>query len=828
MKILGFDISINKEKVTAKTDTKSKGYTNPAIIKIAQGFKDTSRKDIQKWRTALQQMQHPEEPKFAAYYDLINDLLTDGHLQSQMQMRKMSTLNTDFQVINRKTGKINEALSFTVQQQWFYQFLDTALDSVLFGASIVEFTGFNGDKISLNDLPRRNVVTTQKRIYPDLQKPDFIDYSNPLFAKWLLQIGHDGDIGILNNIIPNLIWLRNVMQSWAEFCEKFGLPLITATTNTTDSGIIKNVHEMLINLGEAGVGTFPHGTEISFQEANRTDAYQTYMQFIKVNADMVSKQLVGSTMLADQGSNRSQTEVHERTLDNKIAQSDKRLIQFIVNDQLFPLLQLQGYAISEDDIFEFKTAEQDISLTELWNITNGLLTSGHEVQTEWLSKTFNIPIEGKKKSLKLNDDNIKAMAERYPANCCATDITASGGAIGKTLNELTLELINHIFNKKDTAGIIGQFIVSEGLHLLNGLRKNFKTISPYMGPDLLMLQMMEYNIFEFSASKTEARLVAMTDLLIDKENKKLREFKEFEALCLKETKDFDKRFLRVEYDLAVSVGQNSAAYVRFMAEKDSVTSFVKYQTVGDAQVRASHQVLDGKIFNLSDKEAMDLFPPNGYGCRCEMLQHIGPKTKVMRGAEAKELLLLNDPKYIGSQFEINRGDLKQVFTKKQFYRSTKGLPERLNAMTFDKYKLKKWEDFKENLKDIKLDKTINQKNVDDFFKPIGKTQIMGFEDYLGRKLVLSKKTFNKHKKRAQLFPFIKTILKQPDEVWLTKHNKKGFQTNYIKHYKNMSIFMSTTLNESMEGIEIETWFDLDYTKNLNRRAGLLIKKGSNL
>lgn len=835
MKILGYNFSVKKSNVLSKTENSPKtGRRNPAIVKIAQSFKDNSRKDIDKWRMALQLIQHPEEPKFAMYYDLVNDLLTDGHLQSQIQLRKMSTLNTDFQVINRNTGGINDKLTYIFQQQWFYEFLDQAMDSILFGTTLIEFSEFTSEKISFNCIPRRNVVSTQNKIFPDLQKPQFIDYSDDGFKKWLLQIGNDGDIGIINNIIPNLIWLRNVMQSWAEFCEKFGLPLITATTATTDSTTIDNVHEMLLNLSEASVGTFPHGTLVTFHEANRTDAYQTYLNFIKVNADIISKQLVGSTMLSDQGTNRSQTEVHERSLDNKIAQADKRLISFIINDQLFPLLKEQGYSISETDVFEFKTAEQEIKLTELWNITNGLLNSGHEIQTDWLSKTFNIPIEGKKKIIPLKmevESNINNHS-KYPISCCEHEPVAMGGIISKVLQELTAELIKQVYNKGDTAGTIGKIIVAEALELLKGLRSKFKTTSPYVGQDLLALQLMEYNLFEFSASKTEARLAAMTDLLIDKENKKLREFKEFEELCQKAVKSYNKEWLLTEYNLSVAVGQNAAAYHRFMAEKDTVTSFVKYQTVGDNKVRASHQILDGKIFNLSDKTAMELFPPNGYGCRCEFVQHLGDKgNKAMTGKKAKELLGKTDPNYKGSQFEINRGDLKQVFTKKQFYSEIKGLPEKLNEMTFDKYELKKYADFKDTLKSIKLDKTITQNNVKELFEKVKGEKYMGFEDYLGRKMILQEDVFNTHTKghyisdkelRHQLFPHIKDVLNSPDEVWHFEHLKGKFQTKYIKFYKDRAICIDTEINK--DSLQIRTWYNMKDDENKIRK-GLLIKKG---
>ena len=390
-----------------------------------------------------------------------------------------------------------------------------------------------------------------------------------------------------------------------------------------------------------------------------------------------------------------------------------------------------------------------------------------------------------------------------------------------------------IYNKKDTAGTVGKMIVTEALELLTGLRSKFKTTSPYTGPDLLAQQLMEYNLFEFSASKTESRLASMMKLLID-ENNQIRSFADFKELCHKEIDKFNTRYLEAEYNLSIAVGQNSAAYLRFMAEKDTVTSFVQYKTIGDDKVRASHQALHNKIFNLSDKEAMDLFPPNSYGCRCEMVQYLGDtEGKVTKGRAAKAGLEQTDPKYKGSQFELNRGDLKQVFTKKQFYSDLKGLPEKLNDMTFDKYGLKKWEDFKQDLKAIPLDKTITEKNAKELFKPYEKNNYMGFEDYLGRKMILKKEIFDIHtaghyvsdsELRHQLFPHIKNILKNPDEMWYFdyRNNKQKFQSRYVKFYADKVVIIDCDLDTDNHSLEIKTWYSMKAPERTIRK-GLKIK-----
>ena len=171
-----------------------------------------------------------------------------------------------------------------------------------------------------------------------------------------------------------------------------------ATTNNNNTTHIDNVEKQLLALAEASVGVFPEGTTIKFDEANRTDAYNVYSKFIEHNSNEIAGVLVGSNTLAQDAANRSQTEVHERSLDYKISQSDRRAIAFNVNDDLIPLLRMQGYSyLSEDDVFEWIESKEEIDLTQYWSIVQGIMQN-YEVDQEWISETFNIPIMGKKET----------------------------------------------------------------------------------------------------------------------------------------------------------------------------------------------------------------------------------------------------------------------------------------------------------------------------------------------------------------------------------------------------------------------------------------------
>ena len=397
-------------------------------------------------------------------------------------------------------------------------------------------------------------------------------------------------------------------------------------------------------------------------------------------------------------------------------------------------------------------------------------------------------------------------------------------------------MLSALWNNENTIGIEGQLIVAESLELIKGLKSGYGTISGFNTPDSLAYQLMEYNLFEFSASKTEARLAAMTDLLIDQDKNEIRSESEFKKLANERIADLNQNYLTTEYNLSVAVGQNSAAYHRFLSEKDTVTSFVQYQTAGDSKVRNEHAKLDGKIFNLSDREAMKLYPPNGHGCRCEFIQYNRtPKDgEVMSGKVAQEIMNSENANWSKSQFNINRGDLKQVFTKSQFYSDIKGLPKKLNDMTFDKYDLKKWESFKSDLNPISLDRSITPENVKELFKKDKSGAFMGFKDYYGRKMVLTEKNFDFHTKgkyvkaienRHQLFPHIKDVLNSPDEVWYNTQDKlEGkFQSRYLKFYNDKILVIDCEM--SAKGLEIKTWYEAK-KEDLNLRKGLLVRNKS--
>lgn len=356
--------------------------------RIIAEFKDHTRAEIRKWRTALSMAQNIDNPRTYLLQDLYDNLMADGHLQAQMHIRKSATSSCGFSIIERSTGKVDEPLTEFFAAEWFYNFMDYALDSVFRGYSLLELT--DPEQLLFSLIPYRNIIAPQQRILLEIGTSRYLDYSSG-FEHSLIHIGRPSSLGILSDLCGQLIWKRNAQQSWAEFAEKFGMPLLSIKTTSTDLDEIAHLRDMLNALGEAARAVLPEGSSLEVTPFSSGDAFNVYdRQIERINGE-ISKPITGGTMITDDGSSRSQSEVHKDNLDYKLAEKDRRMIQFLVNGQLIPMLYFWGYDINPDKYkFQFDYSFE-LSLSEHWNIVNQML-SRYEIPTDWLAETFNVPI----------------------------------------------------------------------------------------------------------------------------------------------------------------------------------------------------------------------------------------------------------------------------------------------------------------------------------------------------------------------------------------------------------------------------------------------------
>lgn len=152
--------------------------------------------------------------------------------------------------------------------------------------------------------------------------------------------------------------------------------------------------------------------------------------------------------------------------------------------------------------------------------------------------------------------------------------------------------------------------------IFTGYGKTFDSVS-FDTPDYDMLARLERDVYAFSYAKNHQMLKALTVAL--KDGNRLRTYSEFRQEASKVLDEWVGNWLRTEYDTAIASAQMAARWVEFQRDAD-IIPLLEYQTAGDERVRASHQVLNGVVKPVADGFWNTYYPPNGWGCRCDVVQ----------------------------------------------------------------------------------------------------------------------------------------------------------------------------------------------------------------
>ena len=176
-------------------------------------------------------------------------------------------------------------------------------------------------------------------------------------------------------------------------------------------------------------------------------------------------------------------------------------------------------------------------------------------------------------------------------------------------------------------------------------------------PDAQQIRHLQQNVYQFSFAKCHEQLKATTAALYDNEGK-IVPFKEWEDIAKRINTDYSKRYAPIEYNTAIASAQMASRWVQYEAEKDALPNLT-YRTVGDGNVRPSHQLLDGVTRPFGDVFWDKYFTPNGWGCRCDVEQSIGDEV-----TDPKDIILPTD---VPKMFQTNLAKTGLIFPKDHPY-----------------------------------------------------------------------------------------------------------------------------------------------------------------
>jgi len=382
----------------ATKQKKRKQRPNRIVDKLIVTYTRRARHDIAQWQAALALAENPERPRRWMLYNIYRDILLDPHLTAEIQKRTLAVTGASYRLID-KNGKDSDRTEL-LQREWFDKLLQWILEARFWGHSLIQIDTLHAGEIDRLELvDRRHVVPEQGLFLPNMFDDKAIQYRDPKYYRWLIEVGEYRDLGLLNKAVPHVLFKRFAQSAWSEFTEIFGMPIRIAKTNTKDKEALNRMEQMMVDMSTAFYAIIDHDEVIEFIETAKTDG-AVYDKLIDRSNSEISK-LISGAVLGERspGGSRAKEQVG-KDISDQITAADRRWIGRVMNHYVLPKLISLGYPF-QGLRFVFDV-EPDIN--QLWEITSGVLNH-YDVDPEFIRTTFGIPVTGKKEQqLGIPDD----------------------------------------------------------------------------------------------------------------------------------------------------------------------------------------------------------------------------------------------------------------------------------------------------------------------------------------------------------------------------------------------------------------------------------------
>ena len=133
----------------------------------------------------------------------------------------------------------------------------------------------------------------------------------------------------------------------------------------------------------------------------------------------------------------------------------------------------------------------------------------------------------------------------------------------------------------------------------------------------LMRSRLQRSDYIFSGIKTFHELNEAFPSLLD-ENGNRKPFERFLNDVQKIDQTYNQNYLRAEYNFVQASASMAAKWEKFAEDGDRYN--LQYRTAGDDKVRPEHAALDRVTLPITDPFWESYYPPNGWNCRCTVVQ----------------------------------------------------------------------------------------------------------------------------------------------------------------------------------------------------------------
>lgn len=328
---------------------------------------DRAKAEVSKWRDALEQWEDEKQPDRYEMMQLYAEIIQDDSVATHLTTIVRSIEGTEFQVgIEGKDGIVpDEKKAEIFKGEWYEELIRAIIEAEMMGFTLIEITPPKGGQYTVDDIrvvPRYMVIPEFKQVRTKPQVfLNTLNYEDPIFAPRLIKVGDRYSKGLFNSLVLIYIYKKNAMAYWSNFQSKFGIPPVIVKTDLSDGKKVNSLTYFMQNMRSNTFSLVGYDDTVEVLSNVNTDAFQTFEHLVRHCDEQIAKVLEGQTMTANDGSSRSQAEVHERIAE-EFHQARLRRVERIINSQVMPIIRqdLPGYEGMMFRFAERKNADEVI------------------------------------------------------------------------------------------------------------------------------------------------------------------------------------------------------------------------------------------------------------------------------------------------------------------------------------------------------------------------------------------------------------------------------------------------------------------------------------
>lgn len=400
---------IEEHYVPEIINEESKG-PKPVNEELQKAALERVRETLKNWADAVESAEQLE-PDYSDLLNLYNNITLDPHVTALTDSILYDITQTPFHIVGAN-GEVDEDKTKLFQKSWFHDFIRYYLEADYYGYSLIQLIKEppqEGDQPSevytkAENVDRYHIDLMQQGIKKDPAADEVDFYFNkPPLSDWTVFAKSNIHLGRFNNVAKSFIMKREVEQFWAVYNELFTTPYVYAKTDFNNKKHRNDLINLFTKRKHSGFGIIGLEDELAEIITYSGAGWNSYKSFLEYANKQISKAFLGQTMVFEDGSSRSQAEVHERQKDTFV-QARRVAIQFIINEELIPKMVKAGMPIAIDDSFEWHFAYE--ITPEQWAKIIQMLAGSFDMDETEISEKIGIDLKTKKQQqLPSSSDN---------------------------------------------------------------------------------------------------------------------------------------------------------------------------------------------------------------------------------------------------------------------------------------------------------------------------------------------------------------------------------------------------------------------------------------